>query len=72
MSGACPKCNQAAEDVLHILFRCPAAQEILRAFNFTDLIEDAWQADRAGSAVLEYLIRLQTNTLPGFETVQLM
>ena len=33
VSGACTTCHQAAEDVLHLLFTCPAAQEIWRLLN---------------------------------------
>ena len=41
VSGACPICHQAAEDVLHLLFKCPTAQEIWRLLNLHDLMEEA-------------------------------
>ena len=52
VSGECPICHQAAEDVLHLLFKCPTAQEIWRLLSMHDIIEEATQVDRSGSAVL--------------------
>jgi hypothetical protein len=36
------------------------------------IINDASQIDRLGSAVLKRILRLQDNTLSGFQTVNLM
>jgi hypothetical protein len=35
-SGACPICNQGAEDVLHLLFTCPMAVE------FMEVVRPGW------------------------------
>jgi ribonuclease HI len=59
------------EDVLHLLFTCPAAQEIWRNLGISNIIDEATQADRSGSAVLEHLLMVQDNTVQGLDNVGL-
>jgi hypothetical protein len=37
-SGSCPLCNQGAEDVLHLLFRCPLARDLWEMLGLDDLV----------------------------------
>jgi ribonuclease HI len=70
-SGECPICQQGAEDILHLLFRCPTAQDMWEALGLQAAINEALQVDRAGSAVLEHLLRRNDNSLPGFDHIGL-
>jgi hypothetical protein len=70
-SGACPICDQGAEDVLHVLFTCPEVQEMWRELGLLDIISHATLVDRAGSGVLEFLLRLPDNSMPGFTSLKL-
>jgi ribonuclease HI len=70
-SGECPICHQGPETVMHLLFLCPAAKSIWQNLELTDLIDEATNVDRSGSAVLEYLMRLQQNNMQGLEIVGL-
>jgi ribonuclease HI len=70
-SGACPICDQGAEDVRHLLFTCPAAVQVWQNLGIHHIILDALQVDLAGSAVLEYLMNRQDNTMRGFSDVGL-
>jgi hypothetical protein len=70
-SGACPVCYQGAEDIRHLLFICPAAQEIWQAMELQDLIQEAVSTDRAGSAILEHILRREDNEIHGFQSVSL-
>jgi hypothetical protein len=58
----CLICNQGLEDVSRLLFTCPAARELWTAFDITKIIDDAVQADRSGSGVLEILLRRESDT----------
>ena len=69
-SGSCPICNQGAEDVLHLLFRCLVACEMWGQLGMLDLIEEATHMDRSGFVVLEDLFRRQNILLSGFEYVK--
>jgi hypothetical protein len=48
------------------------AVELWRLLGMDGIINDASQIDRLGSAVLKRILRLQDNTLSGFQTVNLM
>jgi ribonuclease HI len=56
---------------MHLLFKCPTAKELWQSLGLENIINEATSMDRAGSAVLEYLLRQNGNTLPGFEFVKL-
>jgi hypothetical protein len=70
-SASCPICDVGPKDLMHLLFLCPAARELWEAIGISEIINDATQADWAGSVVLEMLLRRQDNTLQGFENVGL-
>ncbi|KQJ89430.1 hypothetical protein BRADI_4g25636v3 [Brachypodium distachyon] len=56
VSGQCPLCAIGAEDILHMLFKCPRAAEIWSLLECQKFISEALEYDRAGSAVLEFLL----------------
>jgi ribonuclease HI len=56
VSAQCPLCEIGAEDTKHMLFQCPRAKLIWRKLGLEDLIDKASSIDRAGQAVLEYLL----------------
>jgi ribonuclease HI len=65
-SGSCPVCNLDAEDIRHLLFTCPAATIVWQNLGLSQIIDDVLLEDRAGSAVLEYILNKQNNDLEGF------
>jgi hypothetical protein len=69
-SGECPICHKGAEDVLHLLFQCPAAKTLWSCLNLDALIDTAIVVDRSGSAVLEYLLRLDFISVPGIDSIK--
>jgi ribonuclease HI len=70
-TGGCPICNQGPEDISHLLFQCETARDLWNKLGIADLILEAEQVDRAGSSVLEELLRRQDNTLAGFSEIGL-
>jgi hypothetical protein len=69
-SGGCPICQKGAEDILHLLFRCPIAQAgMWEALGLHAVIEGALQVYRADSAILEHLLRRSDNLLLGFDHI---
>jgi hypothetical protein len=70
-SGQCPICNLDAEDVLHLLFKCPTAQALWDSIGIPGIIEDALFVDRSGLTVLEFLLLKKDNDIPGFSSVGL-
>jgi hypothetical protein len=70
-SGECPICHIGAEDIHHLLFTCETANEICEQLGLSQVIQEAQVIDRAGSAVLEHLLRLPDNTYPGLQIVNL-
>jgi hypothetical protein len=69
-SGQCPVCSQSPEDILHLLFNCDMARQMWDSLGLTSVIEEACTVDRAGSAVLEFLMREEDKPLPGFDTIE--
>jgi ribonuclease HI len=59
------------EDISHLLFTCPAAQGLWYALGLTDIIEQAVHLDRAGSAVLEYLVPDHNQAMPAIPSIKL-
>ena len=55
-SGECPICSHAEDDTLHLLFQCPTTHDMWRSLGLNDIIDEAMGVDRAGSAVLEFLL----------------
>jgi hypothetical protein len=70
-SGQCPICGLHAEDILHLLFICEPAKNMWESLGLSSFIANALAADRAGSAVLEYILCLPDNIPSGFEVVKL-
>jgi hypothetical protein len=70
-SGECPICHQGAEDIRHLLFTCPTAADLWTILGIKDHIDDATLMDRAGSGILEYLLRSPINSFPGMQVVNL-
>jgi hypothetical protein len=70
-SGQCPICLLGPEDISHLLFTCPAAQGLWSALGLTDIIQQAVQVDRAGSAILEYLVRDHNQAMPAIPSIKL-
>ena len=57
VSAQCPLCERGVEDdTKHMLFQCPRARMIWRHLGLDDVIDKASKIDRAGQAVLEYLL----------------
>jgi ribonuclease HI len=70
-SGKCPVCLSAPENVMHLLFQCNAAREVWAALGIQNIIDDAISVDLSGSAVLEFLLRDQTSSMLGFNSINL-
>jgi ribonuclease HI len=70
-SGECPICHQGPEDILHLLFQCETARDIWQSLGLSNIIHEAMVIDRSGSAVLEHLIRLPDNIMPGLTVVKM-
>ena len=58
VSPICPICSEGLEDTKHMLFRFTKAKEVWKRLGLDDIIEKACEIDRAGEAVLEYLLLL--------------
>ena len=52
----CPYCTDGAEDLAHMLFKCARAQAVWEALGIAADINFASLTDRAGSAVLEFIL----------------
>jgi ribonuclease HI len=70
-SGQCPICYQAAEDIMHLLFKCPTAADLWGALGISSAINEAVTIDRSGSAVLEFLFTRKESQMPGFQNLGL-
>jgi hypothetical protein len=69
--GGCPICNQGHEDIRHLLFQCQPATELWSSLGLQTVIHEAFIIDRAGSGMLEHILRRQDNTLLGFADIGL-
>jgi hypothetical protein len=65
-SGGCPICGLEAEDILHLLFKCPTTKSMWKSLGFNSLVEDAMAEDRARSAVMESIFKRKASTHPGY------
>ncbi|KAI4993030.1 hypothetical protein ZWY2020_007343 [Hordeum vulgare] len=63
VSPICPTCSEGLENTKHLLFQCSKAQEVCKRLGMEDIIEKACEIDRAGEAVLEYLLLLPDQEL---------
>jgi hypothetical protein len=70
-SGECPICHQGAEDILHLIFQCDTVRELWAKLGLENIISNAIVVARAGSTVLEHLLRMQDNSIPGFDLITL-
>ena len=52
----CPYCTDGAEDLAHMLFKCARVQAVWEALGIATDINFASLTDRAGSAVLEFIL----------------
>jgi hypothetical protein len=71
-SSECPICHDGPEDILHLLFRCTAAQELWSSLGIHEIIEEAMSGDQSGSVVLEIIPRRGDNSMPGFNDIGLI
>jgi hypothetical protein len=71
-SAGCPVCNLGPEDIRHLLFQCPVAKNLWESIGINGIIEDAILDDRAGSAVLENLLKREDNNLNGMPNTGLI
>lgn len=46
--GSCPVCNQGAEDISHLLFRCNMTRAICEKLGLSDFMLEAMNIDRSG------------------------
>ncbi|KAI5006703.1 hypothetical protein ZWY2020_033946 [Hordeum vulgare] len=58
-----PTCSEGLEDTKHLLFLCSKAQEVWKRLAMDIIIGKACEIDRAGEAVLEYLLLLPDQEL---------
>uniref|UniRef100_A0A453R7C6 Reverse transcriptase zinc-binding domain-containing protein n=1 Tax=Aegilops tauschii subsp. strangulata TaxID=200361 RepID=A0A453R7C6_AEGTS len=74
VSPLCPTCSQGVEDTKHLLFLCRKAKEVWKRLGLDMIIERACEIDRAGEAILEYLLLLpdQDLRIMGYENVREM
>jgi hypothetical protein len=70
-STECPICHQGPEDIMHLLFTCPATQVIWQELGIYDIIQEASIIDLAGSAALEYILRDTDRPFPGVTNIGL-
>jgi hypothetical protein len=70
-TGGCPICNQGPSDTSHLLFQCEMARDLWENLGIADIIIEAEQVHRAGSTVLQELLRRQDNTMVGFSNIGL-
>jgi hypothetical protein len=70
-SGQCPVCQQAPEDIVHLLFQCGTPRDIWSSLGIVGVIDEAISIDRSGSAVLEFLLRAEGDAIPGFDSLGL-
>ena len=54
--SSCPICSGSCEDIKHTLFHCLHAREIWKRMGLWEIVKEASEVDRAGSAVLDYLL----------------
>ena len=65
----CPICNQAAEDVKHLMFQCQPAVELWTRLGILDRISDKIQSERSGSVILEELFIDDSNSVSVMSSV---
>ena len=71
VSPICPTCSQGLEDTKHMLFPCSKSKEVWKRLGMDEIINKAREVDRAGEAILEYLLLLPDHALRimGFQNV---
>ena len=62
-NGACPICHQGPEDIRHLMFLCSNARHLWTKLGITNIIDQAIQVDRSGSAILEFILSLPDQQL---------
>uniref|UniRef100_A0A453HTW5 Reverse transcriptase zinc-binding domain-containing protein n=1 Tax=Aegilops tauschii subsp. strangulata TaxID=200361 RepID=A0A453HTW5_AEGTS len=74
VSPLCPTCSQSVEDTKHMLFLCTKAKEVWKRLGIDEIIDRACEVDRAGEAILEYLVVLPNQDLciMGYQNVREM
>jgi hypothetical protein len=69
-SDRCPLCNNASEDILHLIFKCDLAANIWSELGIADYIHEAMEDGRSGSQVLEALLKTDSSLLPGYSSIK--
>ena len=55
-NSTCPVCKRYCEDIKHVIFQCEEAKGIWQKIGLIEVVTEACQIDRSGSAVLDYLM----------------
>ena len=63
VSPTCPSCSNGAEDTKHVLLLCQKAREVWGKLGLHEVINKACVVDRAGEAVLEFLLLMPEQEL---------
>lgn len=63
VSPLCPSCASGLEDTKHLLFQYQKAKEVWRRLDLDEIIVKACEVDRAGEAVLEFLLHMPDKDL---------
>ena len=63
VSPICPSCSRGTEDTKHVLFLCHKAKGVWKKLGMYEMINTACAIDRAGEAVLEFLLLMPDQEL---------
>lgn len=63
VSPTCPSCSNGHEDTKHLLFLCQKAKKVWEKLGLHEVIKKACAVDRAGEAVLEFLLFMPEHEL---------
>lgn len=63
VSPICPSCTNEPEDTKHVLFLCQKAKEVWNKLGMGRVIKEACVIDRAGEAILEFLLLKPDNEI---------
>jgi hypothetical protein len=69
-NGLCPICNVSDEDVLHMIFKCPGAENIWNGLGLFHMVQGAIAQGRSGSETMGCLLSLNQCEMVGFESIK--